>query len=127
MGFAKGLMLFSGLTILLSTAAFEWATFSELTYVYQVPPLAMIAGLVGLAAWLVGSVMICGRVPASTLLSAGLLMLIFLPLCISMLSHLSPVFFNVHGGMGGFFAPVAACLLSGALFILAGIVRLGRD
>ena len=120
-------MLFGAPTILAGTAAFEWATFSESTDADQVVPIALIAGLVGLVIWLAGCVMICRTASAPTLFGGGAMMLFLLFFGGSLLDHFSPAATNVHLGMGGLLAPMAACFLGGLAFILVGIVRLGAD
>jgi hypothetical protein len=127
MNYGKPAMLIGALTILASTIAFEWATFSEARRAYEVPPIALIAGLVGLVIWLTGCVMICRTVSAQSLFGSGAAMLFILFFGGSLLDHLSPALTNVHIGMGGLIAPMAACFLGGLMFILAGIVRLGAN
>ncbi len=120
-------MLIGALTILASTIVFEWAAFSEATFSDQVPPIALVAGLVGLVIWVTGCVMICRTGSAPSLFGGGAAMLLFLFLGGSLLDHFSPALTNVHIGMGGLMAPMAACFLGGVMFILAGIVRLGAN
>lgn len=127
MNYGKPAMLAGALTILASTAAFEWATFSEATIADQVPFIALIAGLIGLVIWLTGCVMICRTQSASTLFGSGVGMLFLLFFGGSLLDHVSPAVTNVHMGMGGLMAPMAACFLGGVMFILVGIVRLGTN
>jgi hypothetical protein len=125
MNYGKPAMLVGALTILASTLAFEWAAFSEAKIADQVAPIALIAGLLGLAIWLTGCVKICRTLSAPSLFGFGVAMLIVLFLGGSLLDHLSPAVTNVHIGMGGLMAPMAACFLGGLMFILLGIVRLG--
>jgi hypothetical protein len=127
MNYAKSAMLAGALTILASTLSFEWATFTESVHAYQVPPAALIAGLVGLAIWLTGCVMLCRKASGPTLFGSGAALLFFLFVGGAMLEHLWPNVSNVHMGMGGLFAPMAACFIGGMMFILVGIFRSGSN
>ncbi len=120
-------MLVGGLTILGGALAFEWAMFSRSVKSYEVVPIALIAGLVGLVIWLAGCVMICRTASAPSLFAGGVIMLFFLLLGGALLDRISPAITNVHGGMGGIMAPMAACFLGGVMLILVGIVRLGAN
>ena len=127
MNYGKQAMLAGGLTILGSAVAFEWATFSRAVKSYEVVPIALIVGLAGLIVWLVGCVTICRKASAPSLFGGGAMMLFFLFVGGSLLDHISPALTNVHLGMGGIMAPMAACFLGGVMFILVGIVRLGAN
>jgi hypothetical protein len=127
LNFAKSAMLFGALTILASTVCFEWATFTQSAMAYRIPPAALIAGLVGLAIWLTGCTMVCRTASAPALFGGGAAMLFFLFVGGSLLERLWPSVTNVHGGMGGLFAPMAACFIAGMMFILVGIFRLGSN
>ncbi|MGD0908024.1 MAG: hypothetical protein ABSA96_10615 [Candidatus Acidiferrales bacterium] len=127
MNYGKHAMLLGGLTILGSALAFEWATFSRAIKSYEVVPIALIAGLAGLVVWLAGCVMICRTASAPSLFGGGVMMLFFLFFGGVLLDHISPALTNVHLGMGGIMAPMAACFLGGVMFILVGIVRLGAN
>jgi len=127
MNYGKQAMLAGGLTILGSAVAFEWATFSRAVKSYEVVPIALIVGLAGLIVWLAGCVTICRKASAPSLFGGGAMMLFFLFVGGSLLDHISPALTNVHLGMGGIMAPMAACFLGGVMFILVGIVRLGAN
>ena len=124
MNYGKPAMLVGALTILASTLTFEWAAFSRATFADQVPPIALIGGLIGLVVWLAGCVMICRTLSAPALFGSGATMLFFLFFGGALLDHFSPDLTNVHGGFGGLMAPMSACFLGGVMFILVCIVRL---
>ena len=117
-------MIVGAMTILASTAAFDWATFSRGIFADQVAPIALVAGLVGLIIWLTGCVMICRKLSAPALFGCGVALLLFLFIGGTLLERVSPALVSVHTGMPGIFAPMAGCFLGGMMFILVGIFRL---
>jgi hypothetical protein len=127
MKYGKWGMFIGALTILMSTAAFEWSMFSSAIKSDEVVPFTLVAGLVGLIIWLTGCVMTCRTAQAPSLFGAGVILLVFLFFGGALLDHISPRLTNVHMGMGGLFPPMAACFLGGLMFILVGIARLGAN
>jgi hypothetical protein len=123
----KLLLWLGGAALVASTAAFEFATFSSLRYSrigYQMPPIALIAGAVGLFAVVAGCIMICRETEGRKLLVAGLFVLGAAFFSGSMLDRISPAVLNVHIGGGGFIAPMVASVLVGLICIVAGFARL---
>ena len=130
MKFGNLLILAGALTILAGTAGFEIATFTSLRYSalgYEIPPLALLASAIGLLVWLAGCILVCRRVAGPTLFGMGVILLFLLFVGGSLLDRFAPGVTNVHIGMGGILAPVAACFLGGVMLILVGIVRLDAN
>jgi hypothetical protein len=124
MKYGKPAMVIGALTILVSTLSFEWFTFSKTVLADQASPDDLIVGLIGLVIWLAGCVMICRTVSAPALFASGAALLFFLFFGGALLDHFSPDLTNIHIGMVGLMAPMAACFLGGVMFILVAIVRL---
>jgi len=127
MSLGKLLLWFGGSALVTSTAAFEIATFTNLrnsSYGYQIPPIALLAGLAGLFAAVAGCILVSLKTEGRKLVVAGLAIPGVVFLIVSILNHFNPELFNMHIGFGGFVAPMATSVLIGLICLVMGIIRL---